>query len=279
MSSFDMPSKGKWEVRAGWVVRHLMEDLKLEVHQAAGLVGNQGHETSGYTRLQEAKPTVPGSKGGYGWSQWTGQRRKNFEDWCRQRSLAMSSDEANYGYTVAELKRTVWRGFLKKLREAPTLEEACFLVHAEYERSADAQDGTFKSYPSRMTWAQRALAGATQPAPEPPAPEPPAPEPPAPEPEPQPEPPEPTPEPEPPEPEPEPEPPADEVPAIDVDLLADLVRATQRYVGVEPDGIMGPITFAAVKAAQRQGVKPWASDGSRARHARARDSSRVSGEN
>ncbi len=44
---------------------------------------------------------------------------------------------------------------------------------------------------------------------------------------------------------------------VDRDLLADLVRAVQRVVGVEPDGDMGDITFAAIQAAQRaKGASP-----------------------
>ncbi len=39
---------------------------------------------------------------------------------------------------------------------------------------------------------------------------------------------------------------------IDLDLLADLVRAAQRVVGVTPDGIFGSRTAAAITAAQRQ---------------------------
>jgi hypothetical protein len=36
------------------------------------------------------------------------------------------------------------------------------------------------------------------------------------------------------------------------DLVADLVRVLQRVVGTEPDGIMGPKTYAAVQQAQRR---------------------------
>ncbi len=38
---------------------------------------------------------------------------------------------------------------------------------------------------------------------------------------------------------------------IDADLLADLVRAIQRVVDTNPDGIMGPRTYAAILEAQR----------------------------
>lgn len=44
-------------------------------------------------------------------------------------------------------------------------------------------------------------------------------------------------------------PPNDNFP--DPDLVADLVRALQRVVGTEPDGVMGPKTYEAVLQAQR----------------------------
>lgn len=37
---------------------------------------------------------------------------------------------------------------------------------------------------------------------------------------------------------------------VDRDLLADLIRAVQRVVGADPDGIYGPNTSAAIKKAQ-----------------------------
>lgn len=40
--------------------------------------------------------------------------------------------------------------------------------------------------------------------------------------------------------------------AIDLALLADIVRALQRVVGVDPDGKMGPKTYEAVLQAQQQ---------------------------
>lgn len=39
---------------------------------------------------------------------------------------------------------------------------------------------------------------------------------------------------------------------IDADLLADLIRALQRVVGSEPDGIMGPNTYQDVLAVQKE---------------------------
>lgn len=209
MPDFDMPKVGLWEERGGWVVRRLAHDLRLSLEQAAGLVGNLGHESVGFTRLQEQRPVVKGSRGGYGWAQWTGPRRRAFEDWCRARSLATNSDEANYGFLVKELTGPE-KGFAARLSECETLEEACRLTHKEYERSLDAQQGTFTSGPDRLKWAKRALVGARNAVEQ------------------------------------------SAKPAIDLDLVADLVRALQRVVGTKPDGRFGPITMAAVEDAQRR---------------------------
>jgi hypothetical protein len=44
----------------------LMRDLGLTDIQAAGLLGNLGHESGGFRQLQEIAPAVPGSRGGWG---------------------------------------------------------------------------------------------------------------------------------------------------------------------------------------------------------------------
>lgn len=160
MPDFDMPPAGSWEERGGWVVRALMRDLGLTADQAAGLVGNLGYESAGFTKLQEIRPAVAGSRGGTGWSQWTGQRRRNFEFWCLQKGMSPSSDEANYGFLIAELRTPPWMRFVERLKAAPAIEAACWLTHKEYEAPADVLDNSYRSGPDRLRWAHRALAGA-----------------------------------------------------------------------------------------------------------------------
>lgn len=158
-ATFDMPATGRWEQRGGWVVRRLAADAALTPEQAAGLVGNLGYESAGFTALQEIKPLVPGSAGGYGWAQWTGPRRREFERWCAERGLAPASDEANYGFLLFELLGS-FKGFSARLRQMQSVEDACRLTHEMYERPQDVLDGSYRSGPDRLTWARRALAGA-----------------------------------------------------------------------------------------------------------------------
>lgn len=159
MTSFDMPSTGTWEVRGGWVIRRLAQDAGLTQEQAAGLVGNLGYESRGFATLQEMKPAVEGSDGGFGWAQWTGPRRRTFEKWCAENAVFPNSDEANYGYLLHELLGD-YKSFAAHLRQMHSIEDACRLTHEQYERPQDVLDGSYRSGPDRLKWARRAMTGA-----------------------------------------------------------------------------------------------------------------------
>lgn len=104
-------------------VPRLMKDLTLTKEQAAGIFGNIGGETGGFTALQEKKPTVAGSRGGYGWLQWTGPRRRKYTIWCKTSNLDPASDEANYQYLVKETSTDELHS-LEQLRKTKTVEAA-----------------------------------------------------------------------------------------------------------------------------------------------------------
>lgn len=84
----------------------LMRDFGLSPAAAAGFVGNLDHESGGFNILQEIDPMVEGSRGGWGYAQWTGPRRKQFEAWAAENGLDPSSYEANYGFLAHELSNT-----------------------------------------------------------------------------------------------------------------------------------------------------------------------------
>ena len=86
--------------------RDLEAELGVSPQVSSAIVGNLAHETAGFKQLQEQKPIVPGSKGGYGIAQWTGPRRDQFESWSKEQGLDPSSYEANKGYLVHELTNT-----------------------------------------------------------------------------------------------------------------------------------------------------------------------------
>lgn len=155
-----------------WIIRRLMREFALSAEDGAAICGNLGHESAGFTKLQEMKPAVAGSRGGYGFAQWTGPRRRAFEAWCKRMSLLPSSDEANYGYLVTEL-RTTEKGAIPAVKNAVGLEAKVIAFEAHFERAG------VKHYDSRLRYAREALAAysaaGSQPTPVPPPPAPEAP--------------------------------------------------------------------------------------------------------
>lgn len=112
----------------------LMRDFNLTQEQAAGVVGNLAHETGGFKHMQEIKPVVPGSRGGFGFAQWTGPRRVAFEQWAAEKGLDPTSYEANYGFLQHELQNTPEGAVLGPLTQAQTADEAAKVFSNEFLR-------------------------------------------------------------------------------------------------------------------------------------------------
>lgn len=112
-----------FEQKAVTYIPQLMKDLGITRVQACGIFGNLGTETGGFTALQEKNPVVKGSRGGYGWMQWTGPRRIKYEQWCKANSLNPASDEANYRYLVRETLTDEYHSLIQ-LRKTTTVEAA-----------------------------------------------------------------------------------------------------------------------------------------------------------
>jgi hypothetical protein len=129
----------------------LMRDFGfVYIDNAAAIVGNLGHESAGFTAMQEAKPTVPSSRGGYGWPMWTGPRRRGFEAYCKRAGRDPASDQANYGFLFSELKWP-YRAALGKLQAAKGLANKVKAFELAYEQAG------VKHYASRNQWASIAL--------------------------------------------------------------------------------------------------------------------------
>jgi peptidoglycan hydrolase-like protein with peptidoglycan-binding domain len=126
---------------------NLIRDFDLSVDQAAAILGNLGHESAGFTAWQERNPR--GGRGGWGWAQWTGDRRVKFEEWARRNGLGLKSDEANYGYLRFELLGPE-SSAIAALKKTTSLEEGVRVFEQHFERAAaDA-----KHYPQRERYAQ-----------------------------------------------------------------------------------------------------------------------------
>jgi len=123
---------------AGDIGQRLMGDLQRDFNltrpQAAGIVGNLDHESGGFASLQEINPTVAGSRGGYGYAQWTGPRRRNFEAWANQNGLPTASYEANYGFLRHELTNTWEKRAIPRLQRTSSADEAAVVFQDTFLR-------------------------------------------------------------------------------------------------------------------------------------------------
>jgi hypothetical protein len=78
--------------------------------------------------MQELNPVVPGSRGGAGWSMWTGPRRRDFENFTGGDT---TSPEANYAYLVHDLQQN-YPQVLAKLKATDDPVTAARIFHDEY---------------------------------------------------------------------------------------------------------------------------------------------------
>lgn len=137
--------------KAPWIMALLMRDFGWTETDAAADLGNMGQECGGFRLLQEQHPLVAGSKGGYGWAQWTGPRREAYLHFCAANRLDPASDEANYKFHRAELAGS-YAYVIGKVKNAGTLEQKVYAFERGYERAG------IPNYPSRNAWARKALA-------------------------------------------------------------------------------------------------------------------------
>lgn len=143
-----------FEQKAPGIMRRLMGDFPaLRLEDVAAIVGNLGHECGGFETLQEIKPTVAGSRGGYGWPQWTGSRRRAYEAYCKRTGKNPASDEANYAYLWIELSghEGTEKAAIGKTVGAATLQSKVIAFEMAFLRAG------VKHYTSRKKYAALAL--------------------------------------------------------------------------------------------------------------------------
>lgn len=129
------------------IMNDLIRDFGFTPEQAAGIVGNLGHESGGFRQMQELRPIS--GRGGYGWAQWTGPRRKAFENYASSRGLPLNSYEANYGFLKYELMTTEKQA-VSAVKNAKTVEQAAYAFERSFERAGIKHDE------SRYRWSRRA---------------------------------------------------------------------------------------------------------------------------
>jgi hypothetical protein len=135
--------------KAPGIMSDLIRDFAFSDFQAAGILGNIGRETGGFTLFQERHPKLP--PGGFGWCQWTADRRVNFVKFCSDHNLDQKSDKANYGFMKFELENSK-KSVVPHLKETTSLESATSVFEQEFEIAGVV------ALSDRITWARRALA-------------------------------------------------------------------------------------------------------------------------
>lgn len=146
------PTGSDFNTIAPRLITDLAKDYNLTPEQAAGVVGQLGQESVGFSTLQETNPLVPGSRGGYGYAQWTGPRRKAFEQFAADHGLDPSSYAANYGYLRDEFDNSPEGAVLGDLRNAKDAQEAGRIFTDKFLRPG------VPHYDSRAQWTNKAVA-------------------------------------------------------------------------------------------------------------------------
>lgn len=155
------------EVVAGMMARGIPE------HIAIGIATRMRAESGLNPGINEIKPVVPGSRGGWGLNQWTGPRRLAFEKFADARGVPYDDLNAQLDFTKWELDNTE-SGAWKALQGTKTADEAArvymekFLrpgvTHGDMRRAPEppskmpgAATGVFpQTNTAPLTWGDRA---------------------------------------------------------------------------------------------------------------------------
>lgn len=141
-----------FEEKAPWIMGLLRRDFGISVEDAAAVLGNLGHECAGFTDLIEFE-SRDGGRGGIGWPQWTGPRRRAYEAYCNRNGYNKFSDMANYKYLYIELAGLEGSEgtALAKTKAASGLYNKTVAFEKGFERAG------VKHYDRRYAYAQRAM--------------------------------------------------------------------------------------------------------------------------
>lgn len=146
---------GSFDQQAPDVMAKLQKDFGLSKQQAAGIVGNLGHESAGLKAGIQEKNPLGGGRGGLGWAQWTGIRRTAFESYLKKTGQEATDPNANYGFLKKELE-TTHKSSLEAVRKQTSTQGAMMAFEQKYEAAG------VKHYASRQQYADRAMKMADQ---------------------------------------------------------------------------------------------------------------------
>jgi hypothetical protein len=91
--------------------------LDIPKEQAAAIVSNLAAESGLKADINEGKPLIAGSRGGYGLAQWTADRRRDLEGWAQSKGLDVRLHSTQVEFMAHELDAK-FPGWRKKLAAA-----------------------------------------------------------------------------------------------------------------------------------------------------------------
>ena len=141
-------------VDAGYVVEGLVQ-RGLPKHVAEGFAMNFADESGFDPGINERKPTVAGSRGGFGLYQLTGPRRRAYEAFAAERGVDVANPDAQMDFLVNELQTTE-RGAAKAIMQTESPGEAGAAIVNTFLRPAKEH---------RQRRAAKYLGGSGMPAP------------------------------------------------------------------------------------------------------------------
>lgn len=155
------PSKGGGKVDndtmkvASQLKGDLMRDFKLNDTAATGIVASLAAESGGFKTMQEINPQGgPNARGGYGYAQWTGPRRKQFEKYAADNNLDINSYAANYGFLKTELQGPEGR-ILADLNNAKDAREATTMFTGSAQSGKGFLRPGIPNWGGRYSWTDR----------------------------------------------------------------------------------------------------------------------------
>lgn len=107
----------------------------LPQHVAQGFVMNMRDESNLNPGINEAAPIVPGSRGGFGLSQWTGPRRRALEQFAASRGVPVSDMNTQLDFLMTELQGPESRA-AQSIFAAPDAATAADAILRNYLRPA-----------------------------------------------------------------------------------------------------------------------------------------------
>lgn len=117
-------------IRQGLISRGLPE------HVADAFLMNMQDESGLNPGINEAAPTVPGSRGGYGLYQLTGPRRVAYEQYAQQMGVDPSNVDAQLDFMMSELQGPEARAY-QSIMSAPDTGSAAAAIVTDFLRPAE----------------------------------------------------------------------------------------------------------------------------------------------